>query len=95
MTGFLVVCNEILFSCYRDACKKFLDLWKAKHESGQWVEVEATEAMSCRSDMPSTNAAGIVFLGSSESKESFPPGDMTPEKKGISSPSRTNDTKNE
>ncbi|XP_057546968.1 COP1-interacting protein 7 [Amaranthus tricolor] len=64
-----------------DACKKFLDLWKAKHESGQWVEVEATEAMSCRSDVPSTNAAGIVFLGSSESKESFPPGDATPEKK--------------
>ncbi|XP_010671008.2 COP1-interacting protein 7 isoform X2 [Beta vulgaris subsp. vulgaris] len=70
-----------------DACKKFLDLWKAKHESGQWVEVEATEAMSCRSDLPSTNAAGIVFLNPSEQrdfKESCPQGESPSEKKGTS-----------
>ncbi|KNA12956.1 hypothetical protein SOVF_121570 [Spinacia oleracea] len=70
-----------------DACKKFLDLWKAKHESGQWVEVEAADAVSCRSDMPSTNAAGIVFLGPSEQKEfkeSSPQGEIGSEKKGMS-----------
>lgn len=75
-----------------DACKKFLDLWKAKHESGQWVEVEATEAMSCRSDMPSTNAAGIVFLSPSEQREfreSCLQGETASEKKGISSATGT------
>lgn len=64
-----------------------MDLWKAKHESGQWVEVEAADAVSCRSDMPSTNAAGIVFLGPSEQKEfkeSSPQGEIGSEKKGMS-----------
>ncbi|XP_021752124.1 uncharacterized protein LOC110717670 isoform X2 [Chenopodium quinoa] len=67
-----------------DACKKFLDLWKAKHESGQWVEVEAADAMSCRPDMPSTNAAGIVFLSPSELKEFKESSPQGEEKKGVS-----------
>ncbi|CAH8332471.1 unnamed protein product [Eruca vesicaria subsp. sativa] len=29
-----------------DACLKFMDLWKKKHESGQWVEIEATRVMA-------------------------------------------------
>ncbi|KAF7837452.1 COP1-interacting protein 7 [Senna tora] len=39
-----------------DACKKFRDLWKRKHESGQWLEIEASEAI------PSpVNTSGIVL----------------------------------
>jgi len=59
-----------------------VDLWKAKHESGQWVDVEATEAMSCRSDLPSINASGIMLLGSHE-KGLWPQGEVVSEKNGI------------
>lgn len=61
------------------ACNRFVDLWKAKHESGQWVDVEA---MSCRSDLPSMNASGIMLLGSNE-KELWPQGEAVSEKNGI------------
>ncbi|XP_050216392.1 COP1-interacting protein 7 isoform X2 [Mercurialis annua] len=44
-----------------DACVRFMDLWKRKHESGQWFEVEAAEAMASRSDFASMNASGIVL----------------------------------
>ncbi|CAL0299899.1 unnamed protein product [Lupinus luteus] len=30
----------------RDACKKFRDLWKRKHETGQWLEIEAADVIS-------------------------------------------------
>ncbi|KAI3814407.1 hypothetical protein L1987_19162 [Smallanthus sonchifolius] len=36
-------------------CLRFMDLWKQKHESGQWVEIEAQEAM------PDCSASGIVL----------------------------------
>ncbi|XP_039000097.1 COP1-interacting protein 7-like isoform X2 [Hibiscus syriacus] len=48
-------------SRFRDACIKFTELWKRKHETGQWLEIEADKAMSSRSDFPVINAAGIVF----------------------------------
>ncbi|KAK1260654.1 hypothetical protein QJS04_geneDACA002377 [Acorus gramineus] len=44
-----------------DACLRFVELWKGKHESGQWLEIEAAEAMSTRSEFSSVNATGIVF----------------------------------
>ncbi|KAM0944966.1 hypothetical protein DsansV1_C10g0097511 [Dioscorea sansibarensis] len=45
-----------------EACVRFMDLWKAKHESGQWVEIEATEA---RPEFSSLHALGIIFPGDS------------------------------
>ncbi|KAI3968855.1 hypothetical protein MKX01_029005 [Papaver californicum] len=33
-----------------DACLPFIELWKVKHETGQWLEIEASEAMFTRSD---------------------------------------------
>ncbi|KAL4296975.1 hypothetical protein GQ457_12G004340 [Hibiscus cannabinus] len=48
-------------SRFRDGCIKFTELWKRKQETGQWLEIEAAEAMSSRSDFPAMNAAGIVF----------------------------------
>ncbi|CAD6225860.1 unnamed protein product [Miscanthus lutarioriparius] len=44
------------------ACSHFIELWKQKHETGQWIEVEP-EAMSTRSEFPPFNASGIVFMG--------------------------------
>ncbi|KAF6175593.1 hypothetical protein GIB67_002605 [Kingdonia uniflora] len=41
-----------------EACLKFLDLWREKHETGQWLEIEAAEAMSNRSEFSSPNASG-------------------------------------
>lgn len=38
-----------------------MELWKKKHESGQWLEVEAAEAMSTQSEFSALNASGIIF----------------------------------
>ncbi|KAJ6890448.1 COP1-interacting protein 7-like isoform X2 [Populus alba x Populus x berolinensis] len=43
----------------KDACVRFMELWKRKHETGQWVEIEAAEAMSSRTDFSAMNASGI------------------------------------
>jgi len=47
------------------ACTQFIDLWRQKHETGQWIEVEP-ETMSARSEFPPFNAAGIMFMGDKE-----------------------------
>ncbi|GJN40394.1 hypothetical protein PR202_gb29601 [Eleusine coracana subsp. coracana] len=46
----------------KKACTQFMELWKQKHETGQWIEVEP-EAMSTRSEFPPFNPAGILFMG--------------------------------
>lgn len=58
-------------SCTREACIRFLELWKRKHETGQWLEIEATEAMSSRSDFSSMNTSGIVFSGETRKHKEF------------------------
>ncbi|CAL1411030.1 unnamed protein product [Linum trigynum] len=45
----------------RDACVKFKELWTRKHETGQWVEIEAAEAMSGRPEFSLVNSSGIVL----------------------------------
>lgn len=47
--------------CNRDACKRFKELWKKKHETGQWVEIEAAEELSNQSDFSAMNASGIML----------------------------------
>ncbi|KAJ6323843.1 hypothetical protein OIU76_011190 [Salix suchowensis] len=37
-----------------DACVRFMELWKRKHETGQWVEIEEAE-------MSGMNAPGIIL----------------------------------
>ncbi|KAJ1398939.1 hypothetical protein SESBI_30734 [Sesbania bispinosa] len=44
-----------------DASTKFRDLWKRKHETGQWLEIEAAEMMSHRSDFTALNGSGIIL----------------------------------
>ncbi|ONM21090.1 COP1-interacting protein-related [Zea mays] len=46
----------------KKACSHFIELWKQKHETGQWIEVEP-EAISTRSEFPPFNASGIVLMG--------------------------------
>ncbi|XP_009382002.2 COP1-interacting protein 7 [Musa acuminata AAA Group] len=45
----------------KKACFQFMELWKKKHETGQWLEVEAAVAMSTRSEFSALNASGIIF----------------------------------
>lgn len=45
----------------RDACVRFMELWKKKHENGQWVEIEAAEAIANQLDIAAMNASGIVL----------------------------------
>ncbi|TKY51912.1 hypothetical protein E2542_SST23432 [Spatholobus suberectus] len=45
----------------KDACTKFRDLWRRKHETGQWLEIEAAETMSNRSDFSPLNVSGIIL----------------------------------
>jgi len=51
-----------VLSINRKACTQFIGLWKQKHETGQWIEVEP-EAMSARSEFPPFNPSGIMFMG--------------------------------
>ncbi|CAN6290991.1 unnamed protein product [Urochloa humidicola] len=44
------------------ACTQFIGLWKQKHETGQWIDVEH-EAISARSEFPPFNPSGIMFMG--------------------------------
>ncbi|GJT19093.1 hypothetical protein Tco_0877799 [Tanacetum coccineum] len=62
------------------ACLRFMDLWKQKHESGQWVEIEAEDAMSTKSDYSAMNASGIV-LSSMTNRHDEPGGDANSESK--------------
>nr|GEV52865.1 hypothetical protein [Tanacetum cinerariifolium] len=63
-----------------NACLRFMDLWKQKHESGQWVEIEAEDAMSTKSDYSAMNASGIV-LSSMTNRHDEPGGDANSESK--------------
>lgn len=44
-----------------DACLRFMDLWKGKHESGQWLEIEAAETVSSKSEFLTMHASGIML----------------------------------
>ncbi|KAK8623805.1 hypothetical protein V6N13_065168 [Hibiscus sabdariffa] len=50
----------------RDACVKFTELWKRKHENGQWLEIEATEPMAGRSDFSAMEKLKGALSGISE-----------------------------
>ncbi|KAG0486265.1 hypothetical protein HPP92_008360 [Vanilla planifolia] len=47
----------------KEACIRYIELWKCKHESGQWIEVEAAEAVSYRSEFSPLNTSGIILSG--------------------------------
>ncbi|ESW17895.1 hypothetical protein PHAVU_007G277200 [Phaseolus vulgaris] len=43
-----------------DACRNFISIWKIKHESGHWLEIEAAKVTPNRADSSAINASGIV-----------------------------------
>ncbi|CAA6673270.1 unnamed protein product [Spirodela intermedia] len=44
-----------------EACSKFMDLYNGKHETGQWLEIEAADAMSMRSEFTAMNTSEILL----------------------------------
>lgn len=58
-----------------DACIRFSDLWKKKHENGQWLEVEAAQSISGHPVISPSNSSGIV-LSTMASKDSDLHGDL-------------------
>ncbi|KAK2999802.1 hypothetical protein RJ639_024129 [Escallonia herrerae] len=44
-----------------NACNRFMELWKVKHESGQWLEIEEAEAMSNKLEFSTMTASGIML----------------------------------
>ncbi|KAL7105530.1 hypothetical protein ACP275_07G050500 [Erythranthe tilingii] len=44
-----------------EACSRFIDLSKKKHETGEWLDIEASEALSSRPDFSNMNTSGIIF----------------------------------
>ncbi|EPS65746.1 hypothetical protein M569_09031, partial [Genlisea aurea] len=45
----------------KDACSRFVDLWKRKHETGQWLDIQPSDAVPAQSDFSMVNASGIVL----------------------------------
>ncbi|VVB07244.1 unnamed protein product [Arabis nemorensis] len=64
-----------------DACIKFMELWKKKHETGQWVEIEAAEVMATNPNLSAMNDSGIMFAHMR--RDSLP---GTPENSDVKSP---------
>ncbi|GFP85841.1 hypothetical protein PHJA_000727900 [Phtheirospermum japonicum] len=58
-----LVCFAEGFGAMRlmQACSRFIGLWKGKHEAGQWLNIEASEAFAARSDFTAVNASGIIL----------------------------------
>ncbi|ESQ44717.1 hypothetical protein EUTSA_v10003134mg [Eutrema salsugineum] len=67
-----------------DACLKYKDLWKKKHETGQWVEIEATEVMATQPNISAMNDSGIMFANAANMRRDSWPG--TPENSDVKSP---------
>ncbi|OIW21327.1 hypothetical protein TanjilG_32140 [Lupinus angustifolius] len=67
-----------------DACKKFRDLWKRKHETGQWLEIEAADVISNNAsgfilpDMTSTSHTEFNLENNGKSSSDVPPMDRQP-----------------
>lgn len=61
------------FGAFRlmEACTRYMQLWKGKHETGQWIEVEAAEALSYRSEFSPLNSSGIILSGDSVRQKEF------------------------
>lgn len=50
---------------------RFRELWKRKHETGQWVEIGEAEAMPNQSDFSTMNASGIMLSNALNQQKEF------------------------
>lgn len=46
-----------------------MDLWKCKHETGQWLDIDASEALPAQLDFSAVKASGIVLSGTPNSQD--------------------------
>ncbi|CAN8247788.1 unnamed protein product [Cochlearia groenlandica] len=60
-----------------DACSRFMELWKKKHETGQWVEIGEAEVMATQSNISAVNDSGIMLADAANMRRNSWPG--TPE----------------
>lgn len=56
-----MIAQFVCYSIIRDACLRFTDLWKGKHESGQWLEIEGAETITRKSEFLTMHTAGIML----------------------------------
>ncbi|XAR48953.1 hypothetical protein NMG60_11031948 [Bertholletia excelsa] len=63
------------------ACLRFIDLWKRKHENGQWVEIGVAEAMSSQSEFSVTKESGLI-LSSKTNRQSELHGNLVSDNNG-------------
>ncbi|XP_073307300.1 uncharacterized protein [Primulina huaijiensis] len=66
-----------------EACSRFINLWKSKDETGQWLELEASEVLATRSEFSAINASGI-FLSGTTDKHDEPNHELATESNGKS-----------
>ncbi|XP_042395203.1 COP1-interacting protein 7-like [Zingiber officinale] len=55
----------------KEACIGLRELWKKKHDTGQWFEVEAAAAMSIQPEFSTLNASGIVFAADAMTQKDY------------------------
>ena len=48
-----------------------MELWKVKHETGQWIEVEAAEAMPTRSGFLRLTVQALYSLGMQRNRKNL------------------------
>lgn len=46
-----------------------MDLWKCKHETGQWLDIEASVALPAQLDFSAVKASGIVLSGAPNNQD--------------------------
>ncbi|KAG8370442.1 hypothetical protein BUALT_Bualt14G0117400 [Buddleja alternifolia] len=66
-----------------EACSKFIELWKSKHETGEWLDIEASEALRTRSGLSAMNPSGII-LSTPHNKDDDSNHELASEDKGKS-----------
>ncbi|PKA54162.1 hypothetical protein AXF42_Ash018172 [Apostasia shenzhenica] len=71
MTHLISFAESFGASRLREACIQYMQLWKGKHETGQWIEVEAAEALSYRSEYSPLANSGIILSGDSMKPREF------------------------
>ncbi|KAL3828261.1 hypothetical protein ACJIZ3_017063 [Penstemon smallii] len=68
-----------------EACSRFMVLWKSKHETGQWLDIEASDELSSQSDFSAMNSSGII-LSATQNKHDDSNHELASEINGKSDP---------
>lgn len=68
-------------------------MWKKKHETGQWLEIEAAEAMSSRPDFSAMNASGIILSSVANESHTELASENNGKSSGVTSASKSTNNK--